>query len=402
MDSQAQYRRAELIMVASGANHNKFYNMQEQSDGTFLVSFGRVGSSSQTTSYPMRCWDTKYREKIRKGYQDVTDLREVKEVKVQPKTDWKPISNQSVASLVKELLSKARGLVRKNYLVEASAVTTAMVQKAQRVLSNLVHTKSVLEFNKQLETLFTIIPRRMSSVSDYMASNPSEFGEIISREQELLDVMAGQVNNDPIVVKGDGDPKKTILQANGLKIKPATKAQLAEIKRLLGSSADRLVEAWSVTNQTTQERFDKFLEETPIKTIKLWHGSRTENWWSILKTGLLLKPTNAVITGKMFGNGIYFAPSAKKSMGYTSLHDSYWVEGEDDHGYMAVMEVAYGTPLDIYRYESRDGHLNATYLKRLKPDANCVHAHAGRSLKNDEIVVYDEAQVTIKYLVKLK
>jgi len=52
--------------------------------------------------------------------------------------------------------------------------------------------------------------------------------------------------------------------------------------------------------------FDDFVEQEQVKDVRLfWHGSRNENWWSIINTGLVLRPTNAVITGKMFGYGIY-------------------------------------------------------------------------------------------------
>ena len=36
------------------------------------------------------------------------------------------------------------------------------------------------------------------------------------------------------------------------------------------------------------------------------------------------------------------------------------------------------------------------------PGANCLHAHAGHGmLRNDEIVVYKEEQLTIKYLIEI-
>ena len=60
------------------------------------------------------------------------------------------------------------------------------------------------------------------------------------------------------------------------------------------------------------------MKKEDIHQVKqLWHGSRNENWFSILENGLQLNP-NAIITGKMFGKGIYFAPSSNKSWNYTS------------------------------------------------------------------------------------
>ena len=134
----------------------------------------------------------------------------------------------------------------------------------------------------------------------------------------------------------------------------------------------------------------------------LFHGSRNENWWSIINSGLVLRPTNAVINGKMFGYGIYYAPKAQKSLGYTSLSGSYWARGSSSSGFMALMDVAYGKPFNAYSFENRFSSLDYQGLQRLSPGANCLHAHAGSMLRNDEIIVYKEEQSTIRYLVELK
>ena len=39
-----------------------------------------------------------------------------------------------------------------------------------------------------------------------------------------------------------------------------------------------------------------------------------------------------------------------------------------------------------------------TYLKSI--GKNCVHAHAGTQLYNDEIVFYDEAAILLNYIVE--
>ena len=67
------YRPTFLIMITA-ANNNKYYRMLPKDDGTFDVEFGRVGASCQHANYPVSQWDKKYREKVRKGYVDQTDL----------------------------------------------------------------------------------------------------------------------------------------------------------------------------------------------------------------------------------------------------------------------------------------------------------------------------------------
>ena len=130
---------------------------------------------------------------------------------------------------------------------------------------------------------------------------------------------------------------------------------------------------------------------------KLWHGSKNENWLSIIQHGLLLNP-NATITGKMFGNGIYFAPNPKKSYGYTSCNGSYWAKGQSACGFMGLYDTAVGDP---YYPTSSWGSSAEAETKRQNKD--CLYAKKGRmGLYNDEVVFYDEGAVCLSYLIKIK
>ena len=216
------------------------------------------------------------------------------------------------------------------------------------MLNDIISATKVKQFNDGLLELFAVIPRAMSFVPDYLAGSSDQFGSIIKREQELLDAMASQVDDVKQEDSGLLVPEKTILESKGLIITPGNDKDIQTVTKMLGQSRHMLDKVFCVTNQKTQKVFDDFMNEHPIKTINLWHGSRNENWWSILGSGLVLRPTNAIINGKMFGHGIYFANSARKSIGYTSVNGSYWAGGTSKTGYLAVFEVGYGTPYDVY------------------------------------------------------
>jgi poly [ADP-ribose] polymerase len=187
----------------------------------------------------------------------------------------------------------------------------------------------------------------------------------------------------------------------GLEIEQTNDEDIKIIKNSLGDIRDKFHKAWKVKSLKTQEKFDKFVNNNNIKERKLlWHGSRNENWWSIICNGLVLRP-QAIITGKMFGYGIYFAPSSRKSLGYTSINGSYWVKGGSSSAFMSLYDVAYGKPFDAYSFENKFQSLDYKGLQQMCPGANCLHAHAGSMLRNDEIIVYQEEQLTIKYLVEL-
>lgn len=397
-----------LILVSGDANSNKYYNCFPEGS-EFRVEYGRVDSTKTIKRYLMSKWNSQIASKIRKGYVDVTDLKQdlVEEISsTNPESPYKEIENAAVRAIVEKLQNLARETIQKNYTVKASSVTQDMVDAAQEIIDELANSHFTIEaFNDILLRLFTVIPRKMGNVRDYLANKPEDFAQIISKEQDLLDVMRGQIYVKPEVEPDESVEKKsqTILEELGLEMEETTDDDVAMIKFLMNESAGKFRKAWKVKNIKTQERFDKFVAENNIKDTRLlFHGSRSENFWSIIKTGLVLRPTNAIITGKMYGFGIYFAPKCQKSIGYTSLSGSYWARGNNNVAYMALFEVAYGTPYDVYNFDNKYYNLDYNKLQQFKPGANCLHAHADKGmLRNDEIIVYKEDQLTIKYLIEI-
>ena len=402
----AEIKPRYLVMVTASANNNKYYKQIPHGD-TWTAEYGRVGSSPQRREYSMRQWDSKYNEKIRKGYVDQSDLVEdLIQVEKPKKSEYKEIENKVIAEIVDRLQSMARKAISDNYTISSNKVTQAMIDEAQNVLTSLLSAPDVKSFNDILLNLFTVIPRKMSNVQYYLAKEKSDFSDIIQKEQDLLDVMKGQVVQKQIVEEkseNESQADVTILEQMGLEFEECDRNDVAIIKSSLGSCADKFYKAWRVKNLKTQKRYDDFVKENNITNTKLlFHGSRNENWWSIINSGLVLKPTNAVITGKMFGYGIYYAPKARKSLGYTSLSGSYWAKGSSNSGFMALMDVAYGKPYDVYSFDSKYYSFDYNKLQNACPGANCLHAHEGSMLRNDEIIVYKEEQCTIKYLIELK
>lgn len=395
-------RPTYLIMVTA-ENNNKYYNCFPKGDH-FDVEYGRVDATKMTTSYPMSKWDAQITAKLKKGYKDVTDLKTalVEEVSANnPGATLKEIENQSVREIIKKLRSIAREMVQKNYTVKSSAVTQEMVDEAQDILNLLSGTHSVYSFNETLLKLFAVIPRKMDNVKNYLAKSIDNFEKIISREQDLLDAMRGQiyVPSANVETAEPDNNEKTILDEMGITMREATADEIKEIKEAMAESAGKFRRAWRVTNLSTQKKFDDFRRQQNIKKTKLFfHGSRSENWFSILKSGLLIRPSNAVYTGSMFGDGLYFAPKCQKSIGYTSLSGSYWANGNNNVAYMALFDTAYGTPYNVYSFDSK--YYGMSYNK-LPNGTNCLHAHAGSMLRNDEVVFYKPDQCTIKYLIEI-
>lgn len=391
-----------LVMVTPDENHNKYYRMIPKGD-SFEVQWGRVGNENyQSETYSISLWEKKLAEKLRKGYVDQTRL--VAKFAEKTSNGYARISNTLISSIVERLQAMAKQAIADNYTISSNKVSQAMIDEAQGLISQLDMNSSIIYFNHVLIDLFTTIPRKMKRVVDELAKTREDFKRIVQREQDLLDIMRGQVYQEVVedVEEVSAAVQKTLLETLGLEFFETTPAEKEIVKGQLRNVSNQFSNAWRVVNARTQEKFDKFVATNGITEKKLlWHGSRNENWWSIINSGLVLRP-NAVTTGKMFGYGIYFAPSAKKSFGYTSYRGSYWAGGQSNVAFMSLFDVAYGKPYNVSSHGYGMSSMDYSALQRACPGANCLHAHEGSMLHADEIIVYKEEQITIKYLVELK
>ncbi len=422
-------RYAKLIHVSvdNGLtdNSNKVYIMEELPDGRIKCEYGRVGKSMTTEYKPSYKWDSVYREKTsaRKGYTDVTELlAEVVVDETQSKDDKvEAIKDSVVRKLVEELMAFANKSIQRNYKVTQEAVSEQQVNAAQEVLDSIgalikigVNVKDV---NDMLLKLYTIIPRKMDNVKNHLIveikddKSLEDAQRLLNNEQSALDTMAGQVQlikqreTANKTVKESGKAKKskslTILEQMGLTIEvEKNKDTLELITKLLGPNAKQSKKVYKVRNLKTQARFDVHMGKVENKKRRLyWHGSRNENWFNILQTGLLIRPSGAVHTGSMFGDGIYFADKAQKSIGYTSLRGSYWARGGESKAFLALFDVHLGKQKEILHHTSSCRSLSKKVLQ--KEGFDSVFAKGGADLRNNEYIVYDPAQCTVSHLIEI-
>ena len=395
-------RTAKLIFV-SDDNHNKYYNMIDNGS-TISVEYGRVGATSMTASYPSSKWSSLHSSKLKKGYRDVTHL--FTEAVSSSTVSFLDISDKLVSELISKLEAYTKKTVSTNYLVTADSVSEKQIKQAQMLLNDLLSVKNNRELNMLLLEVFQTIPRKMKKVQDHLYGENDTFRysiieEVVSKEQDLLDTMAQQVKQVELVADNKSD-KLTLLDAMGLEIYNVTPDQEKQIKRKLANLSDNYICGYKVVNKKTHERFTKFINKSSNKETDLFfHGSRNENWLPILQTGLLLRPTNAVVTGKMFGYGSYFADKAQKSWGYTSAHGSYWAKGSANEAFMALFNVHLGNKLHVKRHESWCSSMDLNKLKA-KGKYDSLFAEGGIDLRNNEYIVYTEDQSTVEYLVQMR
>lgn len=426
-DNGLRFAKLVHVSVDNGltAQSNKVYIMEELNNGTIKCEYGRVGKDMVTVIKKSNEWGKVYNSKInpRKGYHDVTDM--IAEPVVSSGSTSTTKSNvidipcPEVRVLFNDLMAFANKSIQKNYKVSQDAVTELQIERAQLVLSRAVKAVkigvNVKEVNDLLIELYTIIPRKMKDVRDHLVNKANDKADIewitnfLSNEQDTLDTMSGQVKllkqqkdaltDDTKDLNHDG--QLTILEQMGLKVEVETEQKSIDlVKMLLGSNANKAKRILKCINLKTQTVFDNNLSKATNKSRKLfWHGSRNENWFNIIQTGLLIRPSGAVHTGSMFGDGIYFANKAQKSIGYTSISGSYWANGNSNKGYLALFDVHVGKQKDIHRHTSSCSSLSKRVIESEGFDS--VFAHGGADLRNDEFIIYDGKQCTIAYIVEL-
>jgi hypothetical protein len=133
-------------------------------------------------------------------------------------------------------------------------------------------------------------------------------------------------------------------------------------------------------------------------TALLFHGTRSVNVRGILRESLRLPAqlVGVVVTGAMFGSGLYFADDWKKSAGYTSLTNSYWGGGSGAvagrHAFMFACDVVLGRPFvapQAHGYTAPPVGYDSVFGK------------AGQSgVQNNEFIVFDPRQHRLRYLVE--
>lgn len=327
------------------------------------------------------------------------------------------IPDTLVKELIKRLSDFANKTIQQNYKVTQDAVSEAQVVAAQALLSTITTTITVgvdkASINEMLLQLYTIIPRNMKNVKDYLLGDIADAEDVnraltfLNNEQATLDTMAGQVEllkKQKPVVSADTTAKTpsnyTILDQMGITAEVVNDASTIKmVKDMLEGHGKKLHRVYAITNKKSQPLYDAKLTNSKDKLVEhLFHGSRNANWFNILQTGLMIRPSGAGYNGSMFDDGIYFANDADKSMGYTD--GGRWAGGGNaSYTYLGVFSVHLGKQLHIHRHDSSCYNIS----KKVKSDGfDSVYAHKGQSLRKDELIIYNSAQCTVKYLVELK
>ncbi len=399
----------------TGSGKNETLVMERLDDVSFSVTQGDTGvrwnNKVRKKLHPMSEWDAVYADYLRAGWilYD-TERRSKVSVKGQGVTiagkQYAPIQDRPAAEIVDRLVGYANQMVEEQYSKTIADVPDWAFTEAKRCLDELAleyETMTNDAFNRKLTHIFAVLPRRIDALAKYIAAKNAtaeDRARLIEEERDRYDVLHTMLRGGCKNLTG----RETILEAYGIKLRAFTPEEAAYAKKLLGHQSGKFLNGWRIENMRTEKAFNAFCQQEHLSEQRgvdyLFHGSKHQNWWSILTNGLTINPVGVIITGKAYGQGTYFAPDAIKSLGYTSRQGSKWTSGGHDTGFMAIYKVATGNRYD--GHYGCDHSLNWEKLQRLQPGAHCTWAEAHNSgFRMDEVIVYKDEQSTIWGLLEL-
>jgi len=419
-------REVRLIMADAKSNHNKFWYGFLYENGDVQTRWGRVGKSEQSKNFPNAgeiFLNRKAREKERKGYRDLkiissntnhtvenSDLHEI--AKRQIKTSGNPELDKLIEKLVRFNVHKITSSTNISFdetsgvfSTPLGVVTLDAITQARALLSDihpLVNTSNFKsnKWNDYLNEYLTLIPQ---DIGMRRITPERLFGDLkaVSAQNDILDSLEAsyktiQTSDRKQTTKTDVPDENVFDLALDI-VDDQTFSRIEEkyhktrkdihvcshlqVKKVFVVKVGHMKNAFEVGSQVGNIQ-------------ELWHGTSMANVLSILKSGLHKSPpSSAHVTGKMFGNGLYFAVDSTKSLNYAY---GYWSGQRNNNCYMFLSDVAMGK-----EYVPTNGFDSSVERKVNAGGYNSCWAKANKSgVRNDECIIYNDNQCNLTYLVE--
>lgn len=425
---------AMLIFTDAVENNNKFYEVILHDDNSVVARWGRVGVEGQSKTYygGQSEFNDIIRKKTAKGYvrtqivslnnvsktgQDKMALAEAAKrdmVKVDAKQD------KSASVLIKlverlaemnrhQIMTASNGNIKIDetglITTPLGLVTASTIGDARELLEKIERFTSKRDYASQkyidaLENYLRLIPQKVPTRRGWYENFFTSFSSL-NAQNSLLDQLEGSLD---LYRNKEAELRKKMSEQNGSEEKVfATQLKMVEDEEIIRklnrfylenknakhvSSHLKLKNVFELDNQEMRTQFEVAAKK--VGNVKmLWHGTRAFNVLSILKNGLIIPRSGGSyhITGRMFGNGVYFSDQSTKSLNYSY---GYWDGGSrDSNCFMFVADVAMGKE----HIPSSPG--NAFPVK----GSDSTFAKANKSgVLNNEMIVYDTKQVHLRYL----
>lgn len=411
-------KEVKLIFAEADSNKNKVWIGTLYENGTVKTEWGRIGNSLQSKEFPgvgESYLRKKQAEKEKKGY---SELHTVATSGATTST----VNNSSLHSVAKrdivisspELTKLIDRLVKSNihtivsstsiqynnvtglFSTPLGVVTQHAIDEARDLLAEIKQSYSnEAQLKKLTSSYLRFIPHAIGMKFDVYKIFPND-NDAIQKELNILDSLQASfdASQAPIVdpnAKPDTPDSVFKVKLDTVPIGSPKYKLCSEFfnktnKAQHGYTNLKIGNAYEVDINHMSANFD---DQKVGNHTQVWHGTSEANLLSILKNGLRTSPpSTAYIAGKMFGNGIYGSETASKSLGYTM---GRWGGSTSSSGWLFICDFAMGTP-----------YYPTHTLQRIPAGYHSCWALPGKcGLANDELIIYRDQQVNIKYLLEI-
>ena len=429
--------QARLICVNLAAGNNKLYWLDLNDDDTVRVRYGRyrevggevVFQHDDIMKGGRGFFDTKKREKLRgksggkSSYTEQPVSTLAAQTKILPSTSLETIALQQIATNSADVKALIRYLSQANihnivnnttiaynantgsFTTPFGLITQSGIDSARNLLSQIKgymdKNNSGLDFERAIDNYLSIIPRDIGRQgSSYSRVFPSV--DSVLKQNDVLDSLESSL----VVASNPQDDGKTQAEkifdcSLELVTDPTEFNRISKLYVSTSKDMHAFAKGFKVSkvyklNLASMAKAWEARGKGLAEHKELWHGTSSANILSILRSGFqLTPPSTAHIAGKAFGNGIYLAIHSTKAMGYAT---SYWGgNGAGEKAFMFLNDVALGNyfvPKASVSTSPPAGY--HTYWA--KPTET---RKFGGYLENDEIIIFDAAQMNPVYLVEL-
>lgn len=414
-----------LILSDVGQNSNKYWVGRLFDSNDVETEWGRVGVTKDSKLFPGKgksFFDKKKNEKLKKGYTELRtvasgttktqtvsqgNLQDIARKQIQTtKPQLQKLIDRLVAANVHQITSNTQikydagtGL----FTTPLGIVTLDAIQEARDFLVDIQpFIKKGDHANKKLFELtgkyLRLVPQNVGMKLDTRTLFPDD--DSLKKQSDLLDSLESSykaLQSTPAKDDSQGISEEKVFDVSLDVVED--QREVDRINKFYRSTANGshasyrlgIVKVYKLQLKQMAEGFETGKKAGNIQ--ELWHGTKKANLLSILKSGLRVSPPNtAAIAGKMFGNGIYFSDQSTKSLNYAY---GYWDGKYEKDCFMLLSDVAMGKSYTPSAYGDRHS------LPR--PGYDSTFAKGGQSgVSNNEMIVYRDNQVNIKYLVEFK
>lgn len=418
-------KQYQLNYFDPSENSNKVWKGFAFADGTFRTEFGRVRDGGLgmmnrekklgNEAAAVSLLESKRLEKIKKGYRDSQVLTSATEIVVAKPTDLKAVAASQIAGAGDKTTADLIAYLADVNIHQITHATSIRYNAASGAFSTplgILTPAAVSDARDILGKIETANANRNFSrsdfVRDYFSLVPSDFGAKIPAVDVLLND-AGKIKAQSQIL----DALDAALQQSAptsqsdktfacrlTKLPHWTedgRAKFREIKNLYEKSKGghtnvsslKLIRVYEIEIDAMKQNFDQTAARIGNVRSDLWHGTKASNLLSILKGGLQIpKAGSAHCTGRMFGDGVYSSIQSTKALNYAT---DFWnrAGGRNQRTFMFLCDAALG--------KMCEPKMRNSSFPRKGFDSTWV-APGSCGVMNHEAVVYDTAQINLRYL----